>query len=101
MGLFGFGKKDYAKEFKDAFESTDVKKCIKVTQEWQKSNQHDRNCSNAVVILSLFSDSIDPKEVKSLYDSAKRRPVENQELAGWYDLTARLMLKRRGIDVEI
>ncbi len=100
MGLFGFGKKDYAKEFKDAFENTDVKKCIKVTQEWQNSDKHDRNCTNAVVILSLFSDKIDPYEVKSLYESAKRRPVENQELAGWYELTAKLMFKTKGIDID-
>lgn len=100
--MFGFGrKKDYAKEFKDAFENTNVNKMIQITKEWQKKDPSDKNCALAVCILALFSDDIDAEHVKVLYLTSKKSTPVNKELASFFELTAMIMFKTKGIDIEL
>lgn len=93
-------KRDYAQEFKDAFENTDLSKCVSITQDWQKDGGlSDANCSYATVVLSTFPDSIDKNDVKNLYLSTKSEVAVNKELRPWFETTARLALQMKGVDV--
>ncbi len=105
MGLADFlkgrgSKRDYAQEFKTAFENTDLSKCVSIAQEWQKDGGlEDANCSYATVILSTIPDSIDKNEVKDLYLRTRYENAVNTDLRKWYETTARLALSMKGVDV--
>ena len=102
MGLRDlFKSTDYAQEFKEAFEKTDISKCISVAQKWQKNGGlGDANCSYATIILSTIPDDIDHDKLKFLFKSAETETAENNGLRDWYKVTARLAMAMKVIDVS-
>ena len=74
---------------------------ISVTKEWQKKDPGDKNCSLAVCILALFSDDINPDHVKALYATSKNSTPTNKDLLPFFELTAAIMFKTKGIDIDL
>lgn len=95
-----FGKNDYAKEFKEAFEKQDSDKIMDVLTRWNDSNIDDANFGLAMVIMGSLDDNIPSSETFKLYLSSINEDCDNQELFGWFNNKAIEFMEMK-VDDEI
>ncbi len=93
-------KRDYAQEFKDAFESRDGEKVFEVMGKWQNDDSDDANFTLAMVIMGSFSQAIEFTKTFELYLSSADEKPTNPALHDWFNTTAINLMEKR-VDEDI
>lgn len=94
------GKRDYAQEFKDAFESQNGEKVFEVMDKWQSDDSDDANFTLAMVIMGSFSQAIEFTKTFELYLSSADEKPTNPSLHDWFNTTAINLMEKR-VDEDI
>lgn len=100
MGFMDFlkekdSKRDYAQEFKDAFENQDAGKLFEVMEEWRENDMDDANFGLAMVIVGSASDNIEFTKTFELYMSVVTDKPTNPSLFDWFNSTAIQLMEKR------
>ena len=87
-------KRDYAQEFKDAFENQDIGKILEVMEDWKGSNIDDANFGLALIIIGSLSGNVDFTETFELYLQIVQDKPDNPQLFDWFSGTALNLLEK-------
>lgn len=88
-------KRDYATEFKAAYEEVSIEKCLNIGREWEQ-NDKDANYYFGTAMLFYGNNNISLDVLVDLYKAGLNTPhVTNTQLADWYKQSATVLLEMR------
>ena len=93
-----FNKKNYAKEFKDAFENGDIDKVMNIIPGWLENSHDDANLTLAMVILGSLNGNMEFTRTFELYMSASNETPGDPSLHDWFNSKAIELMEKRADD---
>ena len=113
MGLIdkltgGGGSRDFAQEFKKAFDDNNWDKLQPILDDWNKADQADPNCQLALIMMTAPAKDIEFRKLCVIFDGASKNKlgakIANPGLNSWFISSARTMLSFRardeGVDLD-
>lgn len=95
MGLADLFKKNYAKEFREAFENGDFENLHIIVQKWLEKSSDDANLTLAMVILGCASQNVEFTKTFEMYLSASDETPADPSLSDWFNSKAIEMMEKR------
>ena len=90
--------RDYAQEFKDAFENQEHDKLSDIVSEWKEYDTDDANLTLARVILETLNASATFSKTFEIYMSAMQEKPTNTSLFDWFNTKALSLMEKRADD---
>lgn len=92
--------KDYAQEFKDAFDNQDVEKINQTMSEWIQEGLDDANLGLALIMLGSADENVEFSKTFEMYMAVMDNEPVNESLFDWFHSTAINYMERR-VDDDI
>lgn len=92
--------KDYAQEFKDAFDNQDMEKINQIMSEWIQEGLDDANLGLALIMLGSVDKNVEFSKTFEMYMVVMDNEPVNESLYLWFHSTAIKYMERR-VDNDI